>query len=77
LWLRNSRISVLVVGVTPVASSPVHLLLLRRLELVSGNAGALLFSQCNMAWRSFYRLGVQGFRFLFLLFFYCQVWLQQ
>jgi hypothetical protein len=35
---------------------------------VSGGAGALLFSQCNVAWRSFLWAGVQGFRVLFLLF---------
>jgi hypothetical protein len=30
------------------------------LELVSGGAGALLFSQCNMVWRSFLWTGVLG-----------------
>jgi hypothetical protein len=37
------------------------------LELVSGGGGALLFSQCNLAWKSLYRLGVQGVRVLLLL----------
>jgi hypothetical protein len=30
------------------------------LELVSGDARALLFSQCNMAWRSFLRARGSG-----------------
>jgi hypothetical protein len=37
------------------------------LEPASGSAGALLFSQCNVAWRSFDRLGVQGVEVLILL----------
>jgi hypothetical protein len=30
------------------------------LELMSGSAGVLLFSQCNMAWRSFIWVGGSG-----------------
>jgi hypothetical protein len=37
------------------------------LEPVSSSVGALLFSQCNMAWRSFVRAGVQGVGVLILL----------
>jgi hypothetical protein len=37
------------------------------LELVSGSMGALLFSQCNVAWRGFVRAGVSGVRVLLLL----------
>jgi hypothetical protein len=46
-------------------------------EPVSGDTGALLFSQCNMAWRALGRLGVQDVRVLLLfgVFFFCQVWL--
>jgi hypothetical protein len=31
-----------------------------RLELASGGTGALLFSQCNVAWRSFIEAGGSG-----------------
>jgi hypothetical protein len=37
------------------------------LELVSGSIGALLFSQCNVAWRSFVQSGVRGVGVLLLL----------
>jgi hypothetical protein len=37
------------------------------LEQASGSTGALLFSQCNMVWRSFVQTGVQGVGVLFLL----------
>jgi hypothetical protein len=37
------------------------------LEPASGGTGALLFSQCNMVWKAFYRLGVQGIEVLILL----------
>jgi hypothetical protein len=43
------------------------------LEPVSGSTGALLFSQCNMAWRSFVRaggrLGCQSFAYSWWSFF--------
>jgi hypothetical protein len=44
--------------------SPVGLLDVSQagLELVSGGAGALLFSQCNVAWRSFVQAGGSGCR---------------
>jgi hypothetical protein len=85
-WFRNSTISVLVVLVL-LLQHPVlfvclfaHLLVCISqpgLELASGSAGALLFPQCNTAWRSLLRAGVQGFAVLFLHFFFFQVWLQQ
>jgi hypothetical protein len=37
------------------------------LEPASGSTGALLVSQCNVAWRSFLWLGVQGVRVLLIL----------
>jgi hypothetical protein len=48
------------------------------LEPVSGGTGALLFSQCNMVWRSFVWAGgsvCRSFDSLWWIFF-CQVWLQ-
>jgi hypothetical protein len=48
------------------------------LDPVSGSTGFLLFSQCNMAWRSFVWVGGSGVRVLLLLCdcFFCQMWLQ-
>jgi hypothetical protein len=48
----------------PLICSPVGLLDVSQagLELVSGGAGALLFSQCNVAWRSFVQAGGSGCR---------------
>jgi hypothetical protein len=37
------------------------------LEPVSGGTLALLFSQCNLVWRSFVQAGVQGVEVLILL----------
>jgi hypothetical protein len=47
------------------------------LELASAGVGALLFSQCNIVWRSFLWAGGSGVELLILLgAFFCQVWLQ-
>jgi hypothetical protein len=50
------------------------------LEQASAGMGALLFSQCNVVWRSFVRdgdLGCQSFASSWcFFFFFCQVWLQ-
>jgi hypothetical protein len=47
------------------------------LELASGGTGALLFSLCNMAWRSFVQAGCSGCRSFdsSWWFCFCQVWL--
>jgi hypothetical protein len=60
--------------------SPVDLLDVSQagLELVFGGVGALLFSQCNVAWRSFVWAGVSGchsFYSSWCFFFFFQVWL--
>jgi hypothetical protein len=49
------------------------------LELDSGSMGALLFPQCNLAWKNLVWAEVQGFGVLILLggFVFCQVWLQR
>jgi hypothetical protein len=49
------------------------------LELAVSGVEALLFSQCNMVWRSPVMAGSLGFpSFAYSgLFFFCQVWLQQ
>jgi hypothetical protein len=48
------------------------------LEPRSGDRGSLLFSQCNVAWRSFVWAGSQGVGVLLLLgVFFCQVWLHR
>jgi hypothetical protein len=39
------------------------------LELVSGGAGGLLFSQCNVAWRSFLQAGFRVSEFCFFFLF--------
>jgi hypothetical protein len=48
------------------------------LELASGSVGPLLFSQCNMAWRSCVMAGGSGSQSFDSLwwFFSCQVWFQ-
>jgi hypothetical protein len=48
------------------------------LEPLSGGLEALLFSQCNVAWRSFPQVGVQDVKVLILLaLYFCQVWFQR
>jgi hypothetical protein len=46
--------------------SPVGLLNVSQAGLEPAVVGALLFSQCNVVWRSFHRLGVQGVEVLVL-----------
>jgi hypothetical protein len=69
-WGLNSGLHTCKAGVQPLEPN--------FQSLVSGGMGTLLFSQCNMEWRSF--VWARGFRvlkfwFLFVLFF-CQVLLQ-
>jgi hypothetical protein len=46
------------------------------LALSSGSAGALLFSQCNVVWRSFVQVGGSGCQSFdsSWCFFFCQMW---
>jgi hypothetical protein len=70
---RIIRISVLVVLVLLLQHPDLFVCISQAgLELASGSAGALLFSQCNMVWRSFVQAGSSGFWsfvFIYLFFF--------